>query len=359
MAVHTPARDVASPHPAPRPNRKPGAHRQVRLRLFNFEVKFAPYAYIAPFFVLFAAFGLFPLIYTVYLSFTDTRLLRDTNSWVGFQNYVYLFTDAVGSDRFFNSLWRTFTIGVISTVPQLLMALGLAHLLNYSMRVRNFFRISMIIPYATSLVAATMVFGLLFSERSDGFANALLGHLGFGLVPWRNGVWWSQIAVSVIVTWHWTGYNALIYLAGMQSIGKELYESASMDGANRFKQFLHVTIPGLRPTIIFTIVLSTIGATQLFTEPYLFYGNAGGGGVHQGQTLVLYMYQQAFTNRNLGRASAIACVTLVLIVLLVLINTGVASLRGRQSKVRANPAVVPMGPTAVLPGAPQGRSDSR
>ena len=134
-------------------------------------------------------------------------------SWVGLDNYVWLFTN----ESFCNALWKTFTIGVLSTVPQLLLALGLAHLLNYRMRGRTFFRVAMIMPYATSVAAATLVFAQLFG-RDAGLINWLLGVVGIDPVDWRNGNWTAQIAISVIVIWRWTGYNALIYLAGMQSI---------------------------------------------------------------------------------------------------------------------------------------------
>jgi cellobiose transport system permease protein len=316
MAVDTPTHARTGPASAPaRPaRRKPAGERST------------PYAFIAPFFILFGAFGLFPLLYTVWLSFYEYRLAGGEPKFIGLDNYVWLF----GSESFYNSLWKTFTIGLLSTVPQLIMALGLAHLLNYNMRVRNFFRISMIMPYATSLVAATLVFASIFSNTSGGLANVVLNALGMEPIAWTAGNWTAQIAIAVIVTWHWTGYNALIYLAGMQSIGKELYESAAIDGASRFSQFVHVTLPGLRPTILFTIVLSTIGATQLFTEPFLFGNGAGGGALGQYQVVAMYMYEMAFDIGRLGRASAIAVVVLALVILLVLINTGLAQLRTRE-----------------------------
>ena len=324
MAVEIPTRPLA--RKAPESPRGRGTHREFRLRLFSLEVRFAPYAYVAPFFVLFAAFGLFPLLYTIYISFTQFRLGGAPMRWTGLDNYRWLFS----SDAFWNALWNTFTIAVISTVPQLLFSLGLAHLLNYNMKVRNFFRISMIMPYATSLVAAALVFNTFFANDASGIANYLLSLVGAHPVSWTNGNWTAQIAISVIVTWHWTGYNALIYLAGMQSISTDLYESASLDGASRFGQFLHVTLPGLRPTILFTIVVSTIGATQLFTEPFLFAGNASGGALGQYQTLTLFMYQQGFQFGSLGRAATVACVSLILIIGLVLLNTGLARWRTRE-----------------------------
>ena len=286
----------------------------------------APYVYIAPFFLLFGAFGLFPLVYTVWISFQEYRLGGSAPTFAGLDNYVWLFQ----SEAFYNSLWKTLTIGLLSTVPQLLFALGLAHLLNSNMRVRSLFRISMIVPYATSLVAATLVFGSLFANTAGGLVNVVIGLLGIDPVSWTNGNWTAQLAIAVIVTWHWTGYNALIYLAGMQSIPEDLYEAAAIDGAGRLRQFVSVTIPGLRPTILFTIVLSTIGATQLFTEPYLFGNGAGGGTLGQYQVLTLFMYETGFEVGRLGRAAAIACVTLVIVIALVLLNAGLALLRSRD-----------------------------
>ena len=317
MAVDAPTRDLTAPDLGP-PARK-------RRRSQNGG---APYAYIAPFFILFGAFGLFPLIYTVWISFQNYRLAGAPPTFIGLDNYVWLF----GSDGFYNSLLKTLSIGIISTVPQLCFALGLAHLLNYNMKVRNFFRISMIMPYATSLVAATLVFASIFANTPGGLANVVLAKVGIDPISWSNGNWTAQIAISIIVTWHWTGYNALIYLAGMQSIPKDLYESASIDGAGRFRQFINVTLPGLRPTILFTIVLSTIGATQLFTEPFLFGNGASGGALGQYQVLALYMYHEAFEVGRLGRASAIAVVTLILVIGLVLLNTQLARLRTREPR---------------------------
>ncbi|MCD9880212.1 carbohydrate ABC transporter permease [Streptomyces guryensis] len=292
--------------------------------------KLSPYTYIAPFFALFAAFGLFPLLYTAYVSLYRVELQTPGQmQWRGLGNYSALF----GDDYFWTALRNTFTIGVLSTVPQLMMALGLAHLLNYKLRGRTVFRVTMLLPYATSVAAATLVFAQLFG-RDFGLINYLLGLVGVQPVDWQSGTLASQIAVSTIVVWRWTGYNALIYLAGMQSIPAELYEAAELDGASRWRQFLHVTLPGLRPTILFTVVVSTIGATQLFGEPLLFEGSISGGISHQYQTLGLYMYEQGWGFFHLGRAAATAWVMFVLIVLLVLVNTALARRRTRKETAR-------------------------
>jgi cellobiose transport system permease protein len=287
---------------------------------------FTPYAFVLPFFVVFGAFGLFPLIYTAWVSLHKVDFGTPENmKWVGFKNYSTL----LHSEFFWNALKNTFTIGIISTVPQLMMALGIAHLLNYRMRGRTFFRIAMLMPYATSVAAATLVFAGLFG-RDYGFVNWVLGLFGVHHVDWEAGRWTSQIAVSTIVTWRWTGYNALIYLAAMQAVPGELYESAAIDGAGRWQQFRHVTIPSLRPTILFTIIISTIGATQLFGEPLLFGGINGhvGGSSRQYQTLGLLLYDEGWYNYKLGYASAVAWTMFVIIVLAVLVNTMLA--RGRR-----------------------------
>lgn len=273
----------------------------------------APYAFLAPFFTLFAAFGVFPLLYTAYVSVYRVELQNPGEmEWRGLDNYTALFTDPF----FWTALRNTFTIGALSTVPQLLIALGLAHLLNYRLRARTFFRTALLLPYATSVAAASLIFAQLFG-RDFGLVNTVLDAVGFGPVDWQTGTAASQIAVSSIVVWRWTGYNTLIYLAGMQSIPVELYEAAEVDGASRWQQFLHVTLPGLRPTIVFTVVVSTIGATQLFGEPLLFEGSMSGGISHQYQTLGLYMYEQGWGFFHLGRAAAIAWVMFLLIVALV------------------------------------------
>ncbi|NGO73209.1 carbohydrate ABC transporter permease [Streptomyces boncukensis] len=287
-----------------------------RSRRYRRDAKWSPYAFIAPFFLFFAAFGLFPLLYTGWASLHSVSLHNPTEmEWVGMRNFSRLWDD----EFFWNALRNTFTIGIISTVPQLLMALGLAHLLNYRLRASGFFRVALLTPYATSVAAATLVFAMLYG-RDYGMFNWALGQVGIDNIDWENGTWSSQFAVSSIVIWRWTGYNTLIYLAAMQAVPDDLYESAALDGASRWQQFIHVTLPSLRPTILFTVVVSTIGATQLFGEPLLFGGSPSGGGSSQYQTLGLYLYEQGWTNFHLGRASAIAWTMFLILIVIGLLN---------------------------------------
>ncbi|MFJ6385692.1 carbohydrate ABC transporter permease [Kitasatospora sp. NPDC092039] len=322
--TRTPRRDPADP-PAPSPPERREEPTGLRRRLRRWDHTGSPYVFVAPFFVVFAVFGLFPLVYTGWLSLHQVSLYNvDRTDWVGLQNYQDLLFGPA-SELFWNALRNTVSLGVLSTVPQLLIALGLAHLLNYRLPARGFFRTALLAPYATSVAAATLVFALIFSPEG-GMANWLLGLVDLGPVRWESGTWSSQLAVSVIVIWRWTGYNALIYLAAMQAVPRELYEAAAIDGASRWRQFRHVTIPELRPTILFTVVVSFIGSTQLFGEPYLFGGQSGhqGGTDHQYETLGILMYDQGFHYSLLGRASAIAWLMFGLLLLVGLANTLIA-----------------------------------
>nr|WP_241562416.1 sugar ABC transporter permease [Streptomyces hoynatensis] len=307
----------------------PTSGQRRRTLLHRFDIRAAPYGFIAPFFVVFAAFSFYPLLYTFWVSLHQVELSTlDVMSWKGLGNYTDLWQD----DRFWNALRNTFTIGVISTVPQLLMALGLAHLLNYHLRGSLFFRVAALAPYATSVGAAALVFSMLF-ERDFGMINWGLNLVGFGDVDWENEKWPAQFAISTIVIWRWTGYNALLYLAAMQAIPRDRYEAAAIDGASRWQQFRTVTIPGIRATIVFTIVLSTIGATQLFGEPLIFgQGPNGvtGGADNQYQTLGLLLYEEGWRNYQMGRAATIAWAMFLLLVLVFVLQRVISRLASRR-----------------------------
>ncbi|HJQ49709.1 MAG TPA: sugar ABC transporter permease [Gaiellaceae bacterium] len=290
-------------------------------RLFRrLDAKVSPYLYISPFFVIFGVFGLFPLGYTAYVSLTDRNLLNPVSHFIGLHNYASLIHDSY----FWNAVENTFGIWFLSTVPQLLLALAIAHVLNTRLRARTFFRMAVLLPQVTSLVAVALIFTQLFGH-DYGFVNYVLGQFGIHHVYWEAGRFSSWVALSVMVTWRWTGYNALIYLAAMQSIPEELYEAAAVDGARRFRQFVHVTVPMLRPTILFTVIISTIGGLQLFTEPYLFQPRVSGGtggSARQYQTIVMYLYEKFLgsTQFKFGYAAAIAWCLVLLIALFGLLN---------------------------------------
>ena len=302
--------DLAAGHPGRRTTT--GARGRLDARAM-------PYVLISPYFFLFAVFGAFPLLYTVYVSLTawNPRKPGSKEKFIGAENYTKLLHD----ENFWHALKNTFGIGLVSTVPQLLLALFIAHLLNYRLKGRLALRMGVLLPYVTSVTAVALIFGQFFA-RDFGPVNYVLGLVGVDSIDWRASMWASWLAISAMVMWRWTGYNALIYLAALQSVSYDLYESAQVDGASKWQQFWHITVPSLRPTIIFTVIVSTIGAFQLFGEPLLFDSTraANGGSGRQFQTVVLYLYQQFWFNGRYGYASAIALGLLVVIGIVVIVN---------------------------------------
>jgi cellobiose transport system permease protein len=314
-------------HAAPPPTR--AARRQRSYRLGRWDLKYSPYLYVAPFFILFGVFGLFPVLYTVYVSLFDYELLSGTKEFVGLENYRVLLQDS----QFWNAAYNTVGIFVLSTVPQLIAALILANLLNRQMRARTLLRMGVVIPNITSVAAVGIIFALIFADRY-GLVNWLLGTVGIDPIAWRDNRYASWFAIAVMVDWRWTGYNALIYLGAMQAIPKDLYESASLDGASAWRQFWQITVPLIRPTILFTVIISTIGGFQIFTEPLMYgFGLIRGGADHEFQTLAMYIYEQTFTgNAEYGYGSAMSWLLFMMIISFALINFALVrrSVRGEQ-----------------------------
>ncbi|MCA2219552.1 carbohydrate ABC transporter permease [Jidongwangia harbinensis] len=279
--------------------------------------RLAPYAYIAPFFVLFFIFGLFPLLFTFYVALFEWNPIGE-HRYIGLTNFTELFQDP----RFWGALRNTFSIWLLSTVPQLLLALGVAHLLNQvRLRAATFFRMAVLVPYVTSVAATTIVFAQLF-DRDYGMLNWFLELLGFAHIDFTASVWGSHLMIATMVAWRWTGYNTLLYLASLQAVPRELYEAAAVDGAGSWQQFRHVSLPALRPIIVFTVVTSTIGGLQIFTEPLLVnpVGGLTCGAARQCQTLTLFLYEQGFGRFHFGYGAAIGVTLFALVVIIALIN---------------------------------------
>jgi cellobiose transport system permease protein len=289
--------------------------RTFRHRLNSLDVKASPYLYIAPFFVLFAVVGLFPLVYTFVVSLFDWHLLKGQGEFVGFRNFA-----EVLSDRFFwNSLANTLSIFLLSSVPQLTVAVLIAAVLDQNLRARTFWRMSVLLPYVVTPVAVAMIFTNMFGEQY-GLINNILGSFGIEPILWKNERLPSHIAIATMVNWRWTGYNALILLAAMQAVPRDLYESAALDGAGPVRRFLSITLPSIRPTMVFVIITATIGGLQIFTEPRLFDPVAAGGTGRQFQTTVLYLWEMAFQRQNFGKAATIAWLLFLIIILFGLAN---------------------------------------
>jgi cellobiose transport system permease protein len=203
----------------------------------------------------------------------------------------------------------------------LLLALLIANALHNATRFRSFYRIAYFIPNITSVVAVTMVFGSIFSNNF-GLLNAFLQSVGLTKIEWLSQPWGIKIAIATIVAWRWTGYNAIIFLAGLQAISSDIYEAARVDGASSRQMFWRITVPLLRPVILFTAVTSTIGGLQIFTESQVLFGSSGaiGGPGDGGLTIVSYLYDSAFGKNQFGYGAAIGWALFILIVLFSVIN---------------------------------------
>ena len=288
-----------------------------RQRLSRWDARWAPYLYISPFFVVFGVAGLFPLAYTAYVSVHEWSLLGGKGEFVGLQNYREVWENPY----FLKQTVNTLSIFVLSSGPQILIAVVLAALLDNQLRGRTWWRMSIVLPYVVSPVAVAIIFGSLFGDRY-GLINQALEALGIDGIAWHIDRFASHVAIATMVNWRWTGFNALIFLAAMQAVPRDLYESAAMDGAGRVRQFLSVTLPMIRPTMIFVVITSTIGGLQIFAEPRLFdETNARNGGAdRQFGTITMLVYDFGWQLRDLGRASATAWMLFVLILVLALVN---------------------------------------
>lgn len=326
---------VTNPAVAPAPTTTPAPPERQRGNPFK---RFWPqYVSIAPFYILFLVFGLFPLVFSIWLSFNDWDGMGKMK-FVGLAQYQYLVTDP----RFWNAVANTFIIWFISTIPMLFLALVIAFLLHQNIRFKGFYRVAFFLPNVTSMVAMAIVFGSVFSD-SFGLINSALDAIGAKQIPWLSSPWGIKVTIAVMVIWRWTGYNSIIYLAGLQAISSDLYESARVDGANGWNIFSRITVPLLRPVILFTVITSTIGGLSLFTEPQVLLGNDGGPG-EAGMTIVLYQYNQAFTQFDFGYGAAIAWALFIIAVIFAIINWRLVSEREVQGqkvfKVRRQPKEV-------------------
>ena len=285
------------------------------------------YLYIAPFFIIFAIIGLYPALFSIYLGFQKWNGLSPM-TFVGLANFKIVLTDPL----FWKSVYNTIVMGIMGTAPQLVFGIIFAYLLNLAfLKFRNFFRVTIFMPYITSMVAVALIFSVLFSDHESSLANYVLSLAGLDPVSWATSEWGTKIAISIMVFWRWVGYNTIIYLAGIQSIPNDLYEASTIDGASKFQQFRYITIPMLKPFIILTVFTSTVGALQLFSEPTVFLGTDAFTR-DEAMTIVMYLYRDAFKLQSFGTASATAMILLILITVFAAINVYLTSGMGRKRR---------------------------
>ncbi|MBX9392684.1 sugar ABC transporter permease [Streptomyces sp. TRM72054] len=286
------------------------------------------YAAISPFYLLFLAFGLIPVGFSLYLSFHRWDGLGSME-WAGLAQYQYLLTDS----DFWQSIGNTIVIWALATFPMIFLAMVTAVMLNSAVRFKNVYRFAYFLPNVTSIVAVAIIFGSVFSTNF-GLMNALLQAVGLDQVAWLNTPWGIKVAIATLMTWQWTGYNAIIFLAGLQTIPSDLYEAARIDGAGPVQTFFRVTLPLMRPVLLFVLVVSTVTGLQSFAEPQVLLQTTAnestfsGGPDHAGRTMVLYFFQQTFDNNDFGYGAAVAWGIFLVVVLFSIINWRLVQRRG-------------------------------
>ncbi|GHD48786.1 sugar ABC transporter permease [Mycetocola manganoxydans] len=292
-------------------------------RLSRWDIKVSPYLYISPFFIVFAVFGAFPLFFNVVVALHDWHRRSGMGDFVGLDNFAWVLRQPL----FWRSLENTFSIFLWGGIPQLILALVIASILDQNLRARTFWRMSVLIPFVVMPVATSMIFGQVYGQFGLLVPNLHdLGLLTQYSSPFFQDRQLSHIAIGSMVIFRWTGYNALIFLAAMQAVPRDLYEAATVDGAGRVRQFFSVTIPGIRPTLIFIILTMTIGGLEIFDEARMFDGGGTGGGTggadNQWTTVVLYLYNLGFGDwqDRLGQAAAVGWIFAAIILTLSLVN---------------------------------------
>ncbi len=275
----------------------------------------APYALLSPFVVLFLVFGMFPLAFSLYLAFQTWEPTSGLTAmaFVGLDNFAFALQD----EWFWKSLKNTAWLAVASGVPQHLVAIPLAVFIHTSFKtLRNGVVGVYFLPYITSTVAIAIMFSSLFSTDFGVINSGLNALFGAEPIDWLGRAENIKPAIAMIVFWRYVGFNVVLYLAALQTIPKDLYEAATMDGAGRMQQFFYITLPSLKPMIFFGVTLSVIGGLQLFEEPFILTPGGRGGSDQSGMTTAIYLYRMAFDFNDFGAASAMSWLLFFVVVVL-------------------------------------------
>ncbi|MFC0394526.1 carbohydrate ABC transporter permease [Paenibacillus mendelii] len=300
MSVHTKVEAYTANGPAKR-----------RLKLTRND--WAGYAFSTPLLIGVLAFAIYPMLAALYMSFQQTSGSGLTAQWVGLSNYTYILNDPI----FWKSLTNTMYMGVLSMLLGIGVSFILASLIN-SLKWdlgKNMFKGIYFLPNVVSAVATSLLFSFLFYPDQAGLLNYVIGWFGIEPVGWFTNSQYSRFSIVMMSMWGALGYNTIIFLAGLQSVPRDLYEAAEVDGASGIRKWLHITIPYLRPIFVFMFIMGTIGGMKRFSDVWLIGGTAGNpdGSL---MTSVLYIYRSAFLASQMGLATAASYLLFVVILIL-------------------------------------------
>ena len=264
--------------------------------------KLAPYVFISPYYILFLVFGAFPIAFSLVISFTEWSPGK-SSGFVGLRNYQMLLTDK----NFHLAVVNTLIVNFVSLVPMIFLAMVFAVVLDsQATRFRQFFRMAYFSPAVTSLAITGLVFGMVF-HGEFGLVNKLLSLVGIQGPNWVRDPIWTKPLLITLFLWRWTGNDMMYFLAGLQSIPSEIYEAAKVDGASAVQTFFRITIPYLRPIIMFDVIISMIGMFDTFEEAYVLWGRAGGPSQSALVTGV-FLYRTSFFYFKFGYGAAVSYV---------------------------------------------------
>lgn len=299
--------------------------RAASSRWWTVQRRLAPYVFVSPFVILFLVFMAYPLVQSIRFAFLATNGPKSIR-FVGLDNFRFLLQDP----DFWTAVKNTAVFAFFSVFLQLPMSLGLAVLLNSRwVKGLKFFRLTFFSPQLVGQVFVAVLFSLVFTPRFGLLNRAVHAVTGYGLdTKWLMNPSLVMPALVLTALWMYVGFNMIYFLAALQAVDRDLYEAAEVDGANKWRQFLHVTVPGIRPVAVFVVLMSTIGSFQLFELPFVLLNGAGPN--NSGLTIVMYLYQTGFSTGDLGYASAIGWVLVLIILTISLIQARIAGLWKRD-----------------------------
>ncbi|MFD2706055.1 carbohydrate ABC transporter permease [Salibacterium lacus] len=283
-----------------------------RLSRFLTSRKAAPYVFVTPFIVSFLLLFLYPMIQAIIMSFQ--QVLPGQVEFIGLRNYERLLNPEFYRALLNTSIYVVFTVLILVALPVILAVFLNSKLLKF----RNFFRASLFVPALTSVIVAGVIFRMMFGESETAVINEIIGFFGISPVEWRYGSVSGMFLMVMLAAWRWIGVNILYFLAGLQNVSEELYEAADIDGANAFQKFFSVTLPSLKPVIIFVSTITIINGFRMFEESFVFWQNNSPGNI--GLTVVGYIYQEGISQNDMGFGAAIGVVLMIIIFIVSIIQ---------------------------------------
>ena len=298
----------APPYEAPRGKRK----GPIRSRFLT------PYVFLVPYLVLFVVFVLIPAVFGLWMSLHTWDYFNPDKEWVGLGNYAELFTPGtISHELFWKSMEATGKFTLYSVPLLVVIPLLVALILNQKFRGRSFFRAIYFAPYVLGVAVIGILWRFLL-DSNVGYVNYYLGQLGLpGNIAWTTSLPWAWISLVGVTVWWTLGFNAVIYLAGLQDIDPALYDAAKVDGANRWQRFWHVTLPGLRPVLLFIITITILASANMFGQAYLITEGAPG---EQTQTAIMYIAEEGLRNFRMGSAAAMSYVLALFLMVISVLN---------------------------------------